>query len=173
MTNHPATMYAYHVWANRVIQERIRELPPGVLSLEVNSSFPTLAHALSHIYAVDKMWYLVVTGTGMREAFEECRPLNTSILDTVESYMDLYTKLSGQFQQWLGQRTALDLEQTLLLVNPFAAVRQTRLSEMLFHLVNHGTYHRGNISTMLRQLGYASAMNDYAFFWYQESMEAK
>lgn len=172
MTNHPATMYAYHVWANQVIQERIRELPPGVLSLEVNSSFPTLAHALSHIYAVDKMWYLVVTGTGMREAFEECRPLNTSILDTVESYMDLYTELSGQFQQWLDQRTVLDLEQTLLLDNPFAGVRQTRLSEMLFHLVNHGTYHRGNISTMLRQLGYASAMNDYAFFWYQESMEA-
>lgn len=172
MTNHPATMYAYHVWANQVIQERIRELPPGVLSLEVNSSFPTLAHALSHIYAVDKMWYLVLTGTGMREAFEECRPLSTSILDTVESYMDLYTELSGQFQQWLGQRTVLDLEQTLLLDNPFAGVRQTRLSEMLFHLVNHGTYHRGNISTILRQLGYASAMNDYAFFWYQESMDA-
>lgn len=170
MTNHPATMYAYHVWANQVILGKIRELPPEVLSLEVNSSFPTLAHALSHIYAVDKMWYLVVTGTGMREAFEECRPLNTSILDAVEQYMDLYAELSGLFQQWLRDQT--DLEQTLLLDNPFAGVRQTRLSEILLHLVNHGTYHRGNISTMLRQLGYASAMNDYAFFWYQESVEA-
>ncbi|MFM9329243.1 DinB family protein [Paenibacillus mesotrionivorans] len=170
MTNHPATMYAYHVWANQVILEKIRELPSDVLSLEVNSSFPTLAHALSHIYAVDKMWYLVVTGTGMREAFEECRPLNTSILDTVEQYMDLYAELSGLFQQWLRDQT--DLEQTLLLDNPFAGVRQTRLSEILLHLVNHGTYHRGNISTMLRQLGYATAMNDYAFFWYQESVEA-
>jgi uncharacterized damage-inducible protein DinB len=170
MTNHPATMYAYHVWANQVILERIRELPSEVLNLEVNSSFPTLAHALSHIYAVDKMWYLVVTGTGMQEAFEECRPLNTSILDTVEPYMDLYGELSGQFHQWLRDQT--DLEQTLLLDNPFAGVRQTRLSEMLFHLVNHGTYHRGNISTMLRQLGYASAMNDYAFFCYREPLEA-
>ncbi len=170
MNNHPVTMYAYHVWANQVILERIRELPSEVLSLEVNSSFPTLAHALSHIYAVDKMWYLVVTGAGMREAFEECRPLNTSILDTVDRYMHLYGDLSGQFQQWLGGQT--DLEQTLLLDNPFAGVRQTRLSEMLFHLVNHGTYHRGNISTMLRQLGYASAMNDYALFWYQEPVEA-
>ncbi|MDF2938941.1 MAG: damage-inducible protein DinB, partial [Paenibacillaceae bacterium] len=67
MTNHPAKMYANHVWANQVILERIRELPAEVLSWEVNSSFHTVAHALSHIYAVDKMWYLVVTGTGMRE----------------------------------------------------------------------------------------------------------
>jgi uncharacterized damage-inducible protein DinB len=83
--------------------------------------------------------------------------------------MDIFAEQSGQFQEWLRKQT--DLEQTLQLDNPFAGVRHTRLSEMLLHLVNHGTYHRGNVSTMLRQLGYASAMSDYAFFWYQEPVE--
>jgi uncharacterized damage-inducible protein DinB len=59
-----------------------------------------------------------------------------------------------------------------LLDNPFAGIRQTRLSEIVLQVTNHGTYHRGNISTMLRQLGHASAMNDYALFWYQEAAES-
>ncbi len=38
------------------------------------------------------------------------------------------------------------------------------VSEILLTLVNHGTYHRGNISTMLRQVGAASVSMDYAFY---------
>lgn len=166
MTNHPVEMYRYHAWANQTILERLKELPSSVLSQEVNSSFPTIAHALSHIYAVDNMWYQVLTGTGMPEALQANMPLNTNILHTVDEYAELFVRLSAQFGAWLESQT--DLEQTILLDNPFAGLRQTRLSEIVFHLVNHGTYHRGNVSTMLRQLGHASVMHDYALYWYRE-----
>lgn len=165
MMNHPAEMFKYHAWANQTILGRIKELPSSVLSQGVNSSFPTIAHALSHIYAVDKMWYLVVTGTGMREALQACISLSESILYSVDEYANIFAQLSEQYREWF--RSQADLEQTILLDNPFAGIRQTRLSEIVLHLVNHGTYHRGNVSTMLRQLGHASTMNDYALFWYQ------
>lgn len=168
--NHPVVMYNYHTWANQTIVGRIKELPSSVLSQEVNSSFPTIAHALSHIYAVDKMWYLVLTGTGMQEALQACIPLNESILSSIDEYAYNFAELAEQYREWFRSQT--DLEQTILLDNPFAGIRQTRLSEIVLHLVNHGTYHRGNISTMLRQLGHASTMNDYSFFWYQEPAES-
>lgn len=164
--NHPEQMYNYNAWANQTILNRIKELPSSVLSQEVNSSFPTIAHALSHIYAVDKMWYLVLTGTGMPEALQACMPLNGEIHGSIDEYMQMFADLSAQYSEWLQGHT--NLEQTVLLDNPFAGVRETSLSEMVFHLVNHGTYHRGNVSTMLRQLGHASVMNDYSLFWYQE-----
>ncbi|MEF3305813.1 DinB family protein [Paenibacillus sp. GYB003] len=164
--NHPEVMYSYHAWATQTILGRIKELPPSVLSQEVNSSFPTIAHAFSHMYAVDKMWYLVLTGTGMPEALQACIPLNASVLNSADEYAKTFDELAEQYRGWF--RSQGDLEQTVLLDNPFAGIRQTRLSEMVLHLVNHGTYHRGNVSTMLRQLGYASAMNDYSHFWYQE-----
>ncbi|MBD8838656.1 MULTISPECIES: DinB family protein [unclassified Paenibacillus] len=164
--NHPEQMYNYNAWANQTILNRIKELPSSVLSQEVNSSFPTIAHALSHIYAVDKMWYLVLTGTGMPEALQACMPLNGEIHGSIDEYMQMFADLSAQYSEWLQGQT--NLEQTVLLDNPFAGVRETSLSEMVFHLVNHGTYHRGNVSTMLRQLGHASVMNDYSLFWYQE-----
>ena len=164
--NHPEQMYNYNAWANQTILNRIKELPSSVLSQEVNSSFPTIAHALSHIYAVDKMWYLVLTGTGMPEALQACIPLNGEIHGSIDEYMQMFADLSAQYSEWLQGQT--NLEHTVLLDNPFAGVRETRLSEMVFHLVNHGTYHRGNVSTMLRQLGHASVMNDYSLFCYQE-----
>ncbi|WP_339168862.1 DinB family protein [Paenibacillus sp. FSL R5-0341] len=164
--NHPVQMYNYHAWANQTILSRIKELPSSVLSQEVNSSFPTIAHALSHIYAVDKMWYLVLTGTGMPEALQACIPLNSELHGSVGEYIQCFNDLSAQYSEWFQGQD--DLEQTVLLDNPFAGVRETSLSEMVFHLVNHGTYHRGNVSTMLRQLGHASIMNDYSLFWYQE-----
>ncbi|PDZ07976.1 damage-inducible protein DinB [Bacillus pseudomycoides] len=168
--NHPIEMYNYHTWANQTIIGRIKELPSSVLSQEVNSSFPTIAHALSHIYAVDKMWYLVLTGNGMQEALQACIPLNESILSSVDEYAHNFAELAEQYREWFRSQT--DLEQTILLDNPFASIRQTRLSEIVLQVVNHGTYHRGNVSTMLRQLGHASTMNDYSLFWYQESTES-
>ncbi|WP_169088101.1 DinB family protein [Paenibacillus sp. PL91] len=170
MSKHPVEMFEYHTWANQTIMGRIKELPPSVLSQEVNSSFPTIAHALSHIYAVDKMWYMVLTGTGMREALQACIPLNENILYSVDEYANVFVQLSEQYREWF--RSQADLEQTILLDNPFAGIRQTRLSEIVLQIVNHGTYHRGNVSTMLRQLGHASAMNDYSLFWYQQPVQS-
>ncbi|MDR6718971.1 MULTISPECIES: DinB family protein [Paenibacillus] len=167
--NHPEQMYNYHAWANQTILGRIKELPSSVLSQEVNSSYPTIAHALSHIYTVDKMWYLVLTGTGMPEALQACIPLNSEIHGSVDEYIQCFTDLSAQYSEWLRDRA--DLEQTILLDNPFAGIRKTSLSDIVIHVVNHGTYHRGNVSTMLRQLGHASIMNDYSLFWYQEQAQ--
>lgn len=169
--NHLEEMYHYHVWASQIIMQRIQELPASELHQEVNSSFPTLAHALSHMYAVDQMWYLVLTGTSMPEALQICMPRNGETFVTIEEYFERYAELSNQYLDWFSQHK--DLEQALLLDNPFAGVRQTRFAEIVLHLVNHGTYHRGNISTMLRQLGHASVMNDYSRFWYEDSNTAK
>lgn len=170
MSNHPVEMFKYHIWASRAIMERIQELPESVLHEEVNSSFPTIAHALSHMYAVDNMFYQVLQGRDMPEVLQECLSLNQTTLDSMEEYVTQLAVLTEQYQQWL--HSGIDLEQSVALNNPFGGLRQTRLSEIVLHVVNHGTYHRGNISTMLRQLGYASVMNDYILFWYQEPAQS-
>ncbi|WP_313897918.1 DinB family protein [Brevibacillus sp. FSL L8-0520] len=41
------------------------------------------------------------------------------------------------------------------------------------HVVNHGTYHRGNIAAMLRQQGYAGVPTDYVFYLYELSQQAQ
>ncbi|MEH7531611.1 DinB family protein, partial [Priestia megaterium] len=36
---------------------------------------------------------------------------------------------------------------------------------------NHGTYHRGNITAMLRQLGHPGVMTDYVLYLYERDMQ--
>jgi hypothetical protein len=56
------------------------------------------------------------------------------------------------------------MEKVVMIEAPFAGRLETPLSELVQHVVNHGTYHRGNITTMLRQLDHASVLTDYAFY---------
>ncbi|ANF96667.1 DinB family protein [Paenibacillus bovis] len=164
MTNHPVEMFNYHIWATRTILDRIAELPPTVLNQEVNSSFPTIAHALSHMYAVDEMWYRVMTGANMAQALQDCMSFATQVMADIGTYKEVLHQLSEQYHACLQEQT--DLEQRILVDNPYAGIREVSLSEILLHVANHGTYHRGNISTMLRQLGHASTMTDYVLYWY-------
>ncbi|NIK69374.1 DinB family protein [Paenibacillus sp. BK720] len=170
MKNYPAEMLNYHFWASQTILGRMKELPAAVLHQEVNTSFPTIAHALNHIYAVDKTWFMVLTGADMGAALQECMPLSGRILETVDEYVSLFAELAGQYNEWLG--SGPDAEQAITLNNPYAGIRETTLAEIMLHTANHGSYHRGNISTMLRQLGYASTMNDYALYWYRQPVSA-
>lgn len=54
--------------------------------------------------------------------------------------------------------------------NPYAGIRDTSYAEIILQIVNHGTYHRGNITAMLRQMGHASTMTEYALYWYADKV---
>lgn len=164
--NHVKSMYEYHVWANKVLLERIKELPSNVLYEEVSSSYPNIAQTFSHIYVVDVMWLHVLKGMEMQEALEYSMAfLEKTNLYSADEFVKSIEDLALQYEDWINSHK--DLELKINLNNPWTGARETAYSEIIFHVANHGTYHRGNITTMLRQLGYASTMNDFSLYWYQ------
>ncbi|WP_057761972.1 DinB family protein [Cytobacillus praedii] len=164
--NHAKNMYKYHVWANKVLLERIKELPSNVLYEEVCSSYSTIALTFSHMYVVDVMWLKVLKGMDMQEALATSMALQEkSNLYSADEFVKYYEELASQYEDWINNQN--DIEQKIHLNNPWTGARETAYSEILFHVANHGTYHRGNITTMLRQQGHASTMNDFALYWYQ------
>lgn len=164
--NHAEKMYKYHIWANKVLLERIKELPSNVLYEEVSSSYPTIAQTFSHIYVVDVMWLQVLEGVEMQKALEaSVALLEKTNLYSADEFVRSFEELVSQYDEWINIQK--DLEQKIDLNNPWSGARETAFSEILFHVANHGTYHRGNITSMLRQQGYASTMNDLALYWYQ------
>lgn len=164
--NHAENMYKYHIWANKVLLERIKELPSNVSYEEMSSSYPTIAQTFSHIYVVDVMWLQVLEGLEMQNALEASVDLlEKTNLYSADEFVRSFEELASQYDEWInGQK---NLEQKINLNNPWSGVRETSYSEILFHVANHGTYHRGNITSMLRQQGYGSTMNDLALYWYQ------
>ncbi|MCY9589676.1 DUF664 domain-containing protein [Paenibacillus chitinolyticus] len=168
MSNHQAVeMYNFHNWANETIFKRLKELPESVYRQEMTSVFPTAAKLMAHIYIVDLCWIYVLEGVDMNKAGADAR-LNQEEIEnmSLEELEGAYTELSRRFQDWiaLGQ----DLDQRFMLDNPYTRKRDTSYAEVLFQVANHGTYHRGNLSAMLRQIGQSSVMTEYALYWYNE-----
>lgn len=165
MTHYAQNMYNFHAWANQTLINRLKELPEGVYEQEVQSVFPTVAKVMEHIYMVDQGWILILQGMDMKEALNEAwlkeKELTGKSLEEVER---LYAELVEQFRAFLNQEE--DLERRIVLDNPYTRVRDTSLAEIIMQVANHGTYHRGNITAMLRQMGYPSVMTDYALYWY-------
>ncbi|CAG7636087.1 DinB family protein [Paenibacillus allorhizosphaerae] len=165
------TMYNFHVWANQTMINRLKELPRDVYTQQIQSIFPTISKLLAHMYFVDLSWFHTISGISMSEAMERAlqsqEQVESSSLEELEA---MYAELSVRFKALLDGQD--DLEKTIVLDNPYAGVRNTRLSEMVLQVVNHATYHRGNISAMLRQMGHASVMTEYALFWYQDEAKA-
>lgn len=163
---HPALeMYDYHVWANQTMLNRLKELPQDVYNKEIQSVFPTISKAIAHIYLVDACWLDIFSGKSMKDAMADSAPLTADVESkSMEEMEKLYVQVSERFKTLLNQQE--NMEKRIMLDNPYTRPRDTSLSEMVLQVVNHGTYHRGNITAMLRQMGHASVMTEYALFWY-------
>ncbi|MFI8709314.1 DinB family protein [Bacillus sp. NPDC077411] len=167
MANHVESLYNYHVWANQRIFNHLKTLSPEKYQEEIKSVFSSISKVLSHIYLSEYLWLNILEGHSMNEAMQ----LSLQLQEKIEklSIEDLETEfhtLTTRFISFLNRQE--DIEKRIMLDNPYARVRETSLSEMVLHVVNHGTYHRGNISAMLHQLDASSVMTDYAFYWYSE-----
>jgi len=165
MAQQVKTMYDFHRWANQTMLNRLMELPPEVYTQEVQSVFPTVERVMTHIYTVDQNWLHIMSGMDMREAMSHVGEIEKQLENkTVEEIKGKYAELAERFQAFLDSQE--DLEKRIVVDNPYAGVREISLTEMVLQVVNHGTYHRGNVTAMLRQMGHASVMTEYAAYWY-------
>lgn len=165
MANHAVTMYNYHVWANQTIFHRLKELPQEIYTREIQSAFPSVAKTMSHIYTVDLCWLHILSGKNMSEAMTLANQDKEEMeAKSIEDLEEAFSRLSERYKAFIEEQA--DLEQTIILDNPFAGLRETSFAEILMQVANHGSYHRGNIGTMLRQVGHSTVMTDYALYWY-------
>lgn len=164
MTDISLKMYDYHAWANRTLLGRLKELSDEVYHREIQSVFPSVSHVISHMYLVDQLWFNIICGMDMPEALEVEKD-NGDGKDIDEMYR-LFQYLSEKYKAFLNQQENMD--ELRLLNIPWEGKRETSLSEMVMHVVTHGTYHRGNVTAMLRQMGYPSVTTDFTVYWYAD-----
>lgn len=77
----------------------------------------------------------------------------------IEELGKLMDDLAARFRQFI------ELHQNLETIYPSGDFK-ARCLDYIQHLVNHGTYHRGNVSAMLRQLGHPGTPTDYGYYLY-------
>mgnify|MGYP000849061885 CR=1 FL=1 len=162
------TMISYHEWAMNTMLDHLNELPKEVLKNEIKSSYPSIAKTLSHILAVDTIWIQILEKVDFQQALQDAMsqiPFTDEY--TIEEFKMAFKNVGSKYQTFLNKN--LDLTVMIDVNNPWSGPRQTTFEEILLHVSNHGTYHLGNITTMLRQQNETSLMMDYSLFWYEDT----
>ena len=150
----------YHYWARDRVLDAVAVLTPDQFLLDLKSSFKSVRDTCVHTYSAEWIWHARWNGVSPTEAIPFDRFADAASLRAA------WTDLEGQVRGLVGglgePGLARHLDYHLLNGTP----GRSTLAEMLQHVVNHASYHRGQITTMLRQLGAAPAksMDMIAFF---------
>ena len=157
-------MYRYNQWANHRVRQALAKLPHEDFTRDLGNSYPSLRDTAVHIAWAEWIWLERWKGTSPRSVFQ------VSDFPTVDA---LETKWSEVER---GQVTLLDtlpaerLRDVVPYVNLQGHTWRYPLWRQMVHVVNHSTYHRGQLTTMLRQVKAQVVTTD--FLVYHDELDA-
>lgn len=138
---------AYNIWASQRMLEVILALPEEKQQAVIQSSFNSLYKTVLHMLDAENIWW-------------QRMKLNEHITVPSENFkgnlQDLSQALLQQsklWEEWVSNASALSLDHVFQYYNNKKEHFKMPIYQMLHHVFNHGTYHRGQLVTMLRQLG--------------------
>jgi len=148
----------YHSWVTGKFVEWLSTKPDELLHKEVPSSFNTIAKTLNHIWGTDEYWFSIIAETSEFEQRYQVTEFDTKeILNGLANRAKEISKLINSYNE-------ADLSKLIKVESPWF-VSELPKYEYLQHVINHSTYHRGQIVTMGRNVGITDApMTDYNFF---------
>lgn len=139
----------YNAWANEQIIEVLTLLTPEQLDHELVSSFPTIRQTVQHVWGAEEIWMKRINGE-QRPAWEGYETPDKDINVLTDKWK---ISSSGYVSFVSGLPEHWDSVPVVQAYNMKGVLCEDRLDEVLQHVFNHGTYHRGQIVTMLRQVG--------------------
>jgi uncharacterized damage-inducible protein DinB len=159
-------LFAYNRWANRRMLDAVARITREELTRELGGSFPSLQATLAHMAGAEWLWLRRWQGespAAMPSGWEnatlgELRAAWADVEDGQAAFLQLLT------DDWLlssiTYRTLAGME--------YAGA----LWQLLRHVVNHATYHRGQVATLIRQLGGVPASTDMVVFYREGGVDA-
>lgn len=138
---------AYNTWAHQKLLDIINTLSPEQQEAELKSSFSSLYLTVLHMWDAETAWW-------QRVKLQE--RLNMPSDTFKGSFRELSNGLlnqSRQWEEWVTSASDLAIEHVFQYQNSKRELFKQPVFQVLLHVFNHGTYHRGQLVTMLRQLG--------------------
>jgi len=137
----------YNQWANRLIFDAVAALPDGEATRERASLFKNIVHTLNHNYVIDRIWQAHLEGRAHGYSAR-----NTPDHPPLAELWKKQQEIDGWYIAWSDRLTddSLDEKVNFSLIGGNAGV-MTR-GQILLHIINHTTYHRGFVADLFYQV---------------------
>lgn len=156
-------LFSYDRWANERMRAAASRLTAEELGRDLGSSFPSVLATLAHILFGEWIWL---------ERWQGRSPLALPEhwdLTTWEGLTRHWEEVTERQAAFLAALAPHDLHRVVHYTNTTGASFEAPLWQLMFHRVNHSTYHRGQVATLLRQLGAQVPGTDLVVFHRERS----
>jgi uncharacterized damage-inducible protein DinB len=151
-------LYRYNQWANDRAFEAASGLTLEEFTRDLGNSYPSVRDTLTHLVWAEWIWLQRWKGTSPQHRFDAAEFPHVNTLAT--RWRELKAEQGALVEAVTGER----LHAVLTYVNLQGRTFRYTLWRQMYHVVNHSTYHRGQLTTMLRQLGRVPVPTDFLVF---------
>ena len=151
-------LLAYTIWADRQLLLAAAELPTEDLVRDTGTSHRSVLGTLAHILGAEQLWLSRFLGVPLgRVPGQEDFP-SLDILRA--SWEDFWPQLEFYLASLSTDQVAGDFTWT----STEGVTNTAPFQQVLLHFVNHATYHRGQVASQIRQLGYSPPSTDLVYW---------
>lgn len=154
---HAADLFAYTAWAHAAVLDAAEALGPDAWTAPLGGSFPSLQAVLAHTAGGERVWLDRWTrGSDAPRTFPAW-----TVDPSPSDLRRAWAEVRRERDAWLATLTEADLATPRAYTLFSGESSAEPLADQVTHLVNHGTYHRGQAAAMIRRLGAAPPPTDF------------
>lgn len=151
----------YTAWASLRLLAAAAELTPEELTHDFHTADRSVLGTLAHLFAADRLWLARLTGA-QPAAF-----VTDSDRDLAALQLG-WPELLERWQEWAAGLTDANAREQIAYSDMKGNPWNQPLWQLVLHVVNHGTHHRGQVSGFLRSLGRTPPQLDLGYYYRQQ-----
>lgn len=161
------TMARYNAWMNRKLISKAQEMGLDRIEQDQKAFFGSIAMTFQHIMVGDLVWLSRYAAAPLFQRltvplsnFPTPKSLNEKIYSTWKGFAEARTRLDDILVAFADGLTSEELALELEFHTMKGDVYRTPMWQLLTHLFNHQTHHRGQITTLMMQQGFDPGVTD-------------
>jgi uncharacterized damage-inducible protein DinB len=158
------TLYEYHYWAHERMMTAVQRLTPEELDRDLGASHVSVRGTLVHMMSAE--WLYLSRWHGV---FPD-NMLDAKAFPTLDALEDRWSGIRRELRGFLGRVQKGHLNNLMIYRDTGGEEVKLPLYVNLMHLVNHATYHRGQVANLIRQLGHEPEPTDLFRFYIEEQV---
>lgn len=153
-----AALYRYDSWANELLLDVVSRLTPEEFTRDLKNSHGSIRDTLTHVVWAEWIWLQRWKGASPTTVF------SPADFPNLERLRELFRAVAAERDALLRDLAAEALLEVVAYRNVKGESWRYPMWQQLVHVVNHSTYHRGQVVTMLRQLGATPPATDFLVY---------
>lgn len=155
-------LFRFNAWANRIVFDALTPVPEAQYLEDLKSSHGGIHGTLKHLVGAEQVWLLRWQGT-----FDP-KLVSATEARSLAELKSIWEEADGERGAFVSSWTEAKLLEKLSVTALSGAVYDQSHWQMSQHVVNHSSYHRGQIVTMMRQLGVKPPATDLIKFYREQ-----